>query len=92
LCGVIAKPQPTEWQHIGNQIDAAFIFARADLVSVHRVVAFILCSQVNDRSNSRYVSAVKKNSRLLGRQFLQSKRQKRRSKKTILTLSKPPRR
>jgi hypothetical protein len=23
-------PQTTEWQHIGNQIDAAFVFARAD--------------------------------------------------------------
>jgi hypothetical protein len=23
-------PQPTEWQHIGNQIDAAFVVARAD--------------------------------------------------------------
>jgi len=29
-------PQPTEWQHIGNQIDAALIFARADFVNVHR--------------------------------------------------------
>jgi hypothetical protein len=28
-------PQPTEWQRIGNQIDAAMIFARADFVSVH---------------------------------------------------------
>ena len=26
--------QPTEWQRIGNQIDAAFIFARADFVNV----------------------------------------------------------
>jgi hypothetical protein len=26
--------EPTEWQHIGNQIDAAFIFARADFVKV----------------------------------------------------------
>ena len=25
---------PTEWQHIGNQIEAAFIFARADFVKV----------------------------------------------------------
>ena len=32
----LAVPQPTEWQHIGNQIDAAMIFARADFVSVHR--------------------------------------------------------
>jgi hypothetical protein len=30
-------PQPTEWQHIGNQIDATMIFARADFVNVHRV-------------------------------------------------------
>jgi hypothetical protein len=29
-------PQPTEWQRIGNQIDAAFIFARTDFVNVHR--------------------------------------------------------
>ena len=27
-------PQPTEWQRIGNQIDAASIFARADFVKV----------------------------------------------------------
>jgi hypothetical protein len=30
-----ALPQPTERQHVGNQIDAAFIFARVDFVSVH---------------------------------------------------------
>ena len=29
-------PQPTEWQRIGNQIDAAMIFARTDFVSVQR--------------------------------------------------------
>jgi aminomuconate-semialdehyde/2-hydroxymuconate-6-semialdehyde dehydrogenase len=29
-----ALPQPTEWQHIGNQINAAFIFARADFKNV----------------------------------------------------------
>jgi len=29
-------PWPTERQHIGNQIDAAFIFARADFVNAHR--------------------------------------------------------
>ena len=28
----LAIPQPTEWQHIRNQIDAALIFARADFV------------------------------------------------------------
>jgi hypothetical protein len=27
-------PQPTEWQRIDNQIDAAFIFARSDFVNV----------------------------------------------------------
>jgi hypothetical protein len=27
-------PTATEWQHIGNQIDAAFIFARADFAKV----------------------------------------------------------
>jgi hypothetical protein len=27
-------PQPTEWQRIGNQIDAAMIFARADFLNV----------------------------------------------------------
>ena len=30
-----AIPQATEWQDIGNQIDATFIFAGADFVSVH---------------------------------------------------------
>jgi hypothetical protein len=30
----LAVPQPTEWQHIGNQIDAAMIFARPDFVNV----------------------------------------------------------
>jgi hypothetical protein len=28
-------PQRAEWQHIGNQINAAMIFARSDLVNVH---------------------------------------------------------
>jgi hypothetical protein len=27
-------PEPTEWQRIGNQIDAAMISARADFVSL----------------------------------------------------------
>jgi hypothetical protein len=30
----IAIPEPTEWQRIGNEINAAFIFARADFVKV----------------------------------------------------------
>jgi hypothetical protein len=32
----IAIPQPTEWENIGDEIDAAFIFARADFVNVYR--------------------------------------------------------
>jgi hypothetical protein len=31
----LAIPQPTEWQRVGNQIDAAKIFARVDFVGVH---------------------------------------------------------
>ena len=31
----LAIPQRTEWQRIGNQIDAAMIFARVNLVNVH---------------------------------------------------------
>ena len=31
-------PQPTEWQRIGNQIDAAMIFARPDFVKVRRTL------------------------------------------------------
>ena len=34
-CVWLAVPQPTEWQQIGAQIDAAFIFARADFVLPH---------------------------------------------------------
>ena len=30
-----AVPQPPEWQCIGDQIDAAMIFARSDFVEVH---------------------------------------------------------
>jgi len=29
-------PKTTEWQHIGNWINAAFIFTRADFVNVDR--------------------------------------------------------
>ena len=27
----IAIPQPTEWQHVGDEVDAALIFARRTL-------------------------------------------------------------
>jgi len=33
-CVWFAIQKPTEWQHIGNQINAAFIFARSDYVKV----------------------------------------------------------
>src|SRR6266481_1560899 len=36
-CVGFAIPQATEWQRIGNQIDAAMIFSRADFVSVHEM-------------------------------------------------------
>jgi hypothetical protein len=34
LIAFASVPQPTEWQRIENQIDAAMIFARADFVNV----------------------------------------------------------
>jgi hypothetical protein len=34
----LAIPEPTEWQRIGDQIDTAFIFARAEFVFMHRVL------------------------------------------------------
>ena len=30
-----AIPQPTEWQHVGNQIDAAMVFTRSHFVNMH---------------------------------------------------------
>ena len=33
----LSVPEPTEWQHIGHQIDAAMIFARANFVNVLRI-------------------------------------------------------
>jgi hypothetical protein len=34
--------QPTERQHVADQIDAAMIFARADFIFVHALVASVL--------------------------------------------------
>ena len=34
----IAIPKPTEWQRIGNQIDAASVFAWPDFVDVRRTL------------------------------------------------------
>jgi hypothetical protein len=33
-CVTLTIPQSTEWQRVGDQIDAAFIFARSDFVIV----------------------------------------------------------
>src|SRR5262249_1948139 len=42
-------PQPPEWQHIGNQINAAMIFARADFVGVnHRQPSITLDLKIID--------------------------------------------
>ena len=55
-------PQPTEWQRIGNQINAAFIFARADFVSVlskgHPALDFPHClsSDGYEKSTKRRLS------------------------------------
>jgi len=35
-CIRLAVPEASEWQRIGNQIDATMIFARADFVNVLR--------------------------------------------------------
>jgi hypothetical protein len=37
----LAVPQASEWQHIGNQIDAASVFAWSDFVKVHFLVATV---------------------------------------------------
>jgi len=37
-CVWLAVPQPTEWQHLRNQIDAAMIFAEADFINVLELV------------------------------------------------------
>jgi hypothetical protein len=42
-----AVPQPTKWQRIGNQIDAAFIFAQSSFVSV--AVTALRLSNLNRR-------------------------------------------
>jgi hypothetical protein len=31
----LGVPQPAEWQHVGNPVNAAFVFARSDFVNVH---------------------------------------------------------
>src|SRR5262249_16991498 len=35
----VGVPQPTEWQNIADQINAAFVFARADFIKVHGPLA-----------------------------------------------------
>jgi hypothetical protein len=41
-CIRLAVPQTTEWQHIGDQIDAAFIFPGVDFVDVFKSVQFTI--------------------------------------------------
>jgi len=41
-------PQPTEWQRIGNQINAATILARADFVSATQLSPLELRLCLND--------------------------------------------
>ena len=62
-----AMPQPTEWQRIGDEIKAAFVFARADFVKVHkeawtrqpqRWVKIIHLSLVRDTTLRAWLSAV----------------------------------
>jgi len=36
--------EPTEWQHIGDQIDAALIFARYDFVKVNGMHSWLLAA------------------------------------------------
>ena len=36
-CIRFAIPQPTEWESVGNEVNAAMIFARADFVNVCRI-------------------------------------------------------
>jgi hypothetical protein len=46
-----AYRKPTEWQRIGNQIDAAMIFARSDFVSVQHPVSAIEPSITTSKTN-----------------------------------------
>ena len=62
-CVWLAVPEPTKWQRIGNQIDAAMIFARADFVNVHGAArrsdwSIIHLSLVHETSLEAWLSAV----------------------------------
>ena len=50
-CVRFAVPQPTEWQRIGNQIDAAMIFGLSDFVSVQHPVSAIEPSIITSKTN-----------------------------------------
>src|SRR5436309_2099136 len=60
-----AVPQPTEWQRIGNQIDAAMIFAGAHFVNVHPSSTVRFCLPPNLRL--RLSSGVSRESHRLAR-------------------------
>src|SRR5437773_1406259 len=36
-------PEPTEWEHLGDQINTAFIFARSDFVNVRESARLLRC-------------------------------------------------
>ena len=52
-CVWVTVPQATEWQRIGNQNDAALIFAGADFVNVH---GRRLASDISNRKSSTHIS------------------------------------
>jgi len=45
-CILPSIPEPTEWQHIGNQVNTAMIFARPHFLGVqslfHNILSFII--------------------------------------------------
>ena len=47
-------PEPTEWKNIGNEINAPFIFARADFVNVHGMLQRL----ASDIADSKKVDVV----------------------------------
>jgi hypothetical protein len=56
-CVPLAVPQATKWQRIGNQIDAATIFARADFVKVQGNAKRLASNDLRSK-NARRTSAI----------------------------------
>ena len=55
-----AIPQPTEWQHVADQIDAAMIFTRVDFVNIGSGV--VRESEVLHRTIRSYASFLSRDS------------------------------